>query len=132
MKEKLKKFILFILNPRLLFCFGIAWMITNGWSYIAFAVGSLYDIEWLAAIATAYLAFLWVPMTPEKIVTVIIAIWLLRLLFPKDEKTLKILKNMHEGFWKKYRAYLTRRRAKKEVRRVEKTFKIDGKRGDKK
>ena len=129
MKEKLKKVILFLLNPRLLFCLGIAWMITNGWSYLAFAVGSLYEIEWLAAIATAYLAFLWVPMTPEKIVTVVIAIWLLRLLFPKDEKTLKILKNMHESFRKKYRAYLDRRRAKKETRRTKKNS--SNKRGDK-
>lgn len=126
MKEKLRKFILFILNPRLLFCFGVAWMITNGWSYLAFAVGSLYEIEWLVAIATAYLAFLWVPMTPEKIVTVIIAIWLLRLLFPKDEKTLKILKDMHESFWKKYRAYLARRRAKKEARREKKNSDKNG------
>lgn len=128
MKEKLKKVLLFILNPRLLFCLGIAWMITNGWSYLAFAVGSLYEIEWLVAIATAYLAFLWVPMTPEKIVTVIIAIWLLRLLFPRDEKTLKILKNMHESFWRKYREYLARRRAKKEARRAKKNS--SNKRGD--
>lgn len=117
MKEKLKKVILFILNPRLLLCLGIGWMITNGWSYVALGLGSFYNIEWLTAIATAYLAFLWVPMTPEKVVTVVIAIWLLRLLFPRDEKTLKILKNMHESFWNKYRAYLARRRAKRTAKK---------------
>jgi len=117
MKEKLKKVVSFILNPRLLLCFGIAWMITNGWSYVALGLGSFYGIEWLAAVATAYLAFLWIPMTPEKIITVIIAIWLLRLLFPKDEKTLKILKKMHESVWRKYREYRERRRAKKEARK---------------
>ena len=118
MKEKIKKFISFILNPRLILCFGIGWMITNGWSSIALGLGSFYDIEWLVAVATAYLAFLWVPMTPEKIVTFIIAIWLLRLLFPKDEKTLKILKDMRERVWQKYLKYkekvLRRRNARKE------------------
>ena len=33
MKDKLKKVIRFITNPRLLLCVAIAWLITNGWSY---------------------------------------------------------------------------------------------------
>ena len=112
MKEKIKKAILFLLNPRLLICFGIAWMITNGWSYVALGIGSFYGIEWLTAIATAYLAFLWIPMTPEKILTVIVAIVLLRTIFPKDEKTLKILKGLHDKFLDKYKKDTARRAAR--------------------
>ncbi len=59
---------------------GIAWLITNGWSYILLGIG-------------AYLTFLWLPISPEKSVTFMIAIALLRFLFPKDEKTLAVLKN---------------------------------------
>ncbi len=99
MKEKLKKVLKkaveFILNPRLLLCFGIAWLITNGWSYILFFVGTVLEIPWMIAVASAYLAFLWVPFTPEKLVTLAIAIFLLKLLFPNDEKTLGILKNLY-------------------------------------
>ncbi len=95
MKEKIKKIILFILNPRLLFCFGIAWMITNGWSYVLMGVGTYYGIEWMIAVSGAYLAFLWLPVSPEKLVTVAIAIALLRVLFPKDEKTLAVLRDLH-------------------------------------
>ena len=98
MKEKLKMWlktaVQFFLNPRLLFCFGIAWIITNGWSYILFGLGTWFEIEWMIAVSGAYLAFLWFPFSPEKIATVAIALFLLRRLFPKDKKTLAVLIEM--------------------------------------
>lgn len=95
MKEKLKKILQFIANPRLLLCFGLAWIITNGWSYVLLALGTWLGIGWMIAVASAYLAFLWLPISPEKIVTVAIAMGLLRFLFPNDQKTLGVLKNMY-------------------------------------
>ena len=99
MKEKLKSFcktaLQFVLNPRLLLCCALAWMITNGWSYVLFALGTWLKNEWMIGIASAYLAFLWLPVSPEKIVTVAIAIFLLRRLFPNDQKTLGILKQTY-------------------------------------
>lgn len=92
MKEKLKKVIQFITNPRLLLCLLIAWLITNGWSYILFGIGSYYGINWMTALAGAYLAFLWLPVSPEKLVTFAIAITLLRRLFPNDQRTLAVLR----------------------------------------
>lgn len=98
MKEKIKSFfkkaIQFLLNPRLLLCFGIGWMITNGWSYVMFGLGTWLGNEWLIGISSAYLAFLWLPVSPEKLVTVTIAIWLMKLIFPNDEKTLGTLRQM--------------------------------------
>ncbi|MBQ7172850.1 MAG: hypothetical protein IJR88_01855 [Clostridia bacterium] len=100
MKEKFKnafkKAIQFLLNPRLLLCCGIAWFITNGWSYVMFGIGTYFQIGWMIAVGGAYLTFLWLPISPEKIVTVAIAIGLLKLLFPKDEKTLAVLKEMSQ------------------------------------
>ena len=96
MKEKLKKILLFITNPRLLLCVGIAWMITNGWSYILFAVGTYFGITWMTAVGGAYLAFLWLPISPEKLVTFPIALALLRWWFPNDQKTLAVVKNFFE------------------------------------
>lgn len=95
MKEKVKKIIQFIVNPRLLLCFGLAWMITNGWSYLMFGVGTYFKIHWMTALSGAYLAFLWLPVSPEKIATFAISIALLRWLFPKDEKTLAVLKDLY-------------------------------------
>ena len=93
-KNKFQKTAQFLFNPRLLLCLGIAWLITNGWSYILFGIGTYFHIGWMLAVASAYLAFLWLPVSPEKIATVAIAIALLRLLFPKDEKTLAVLSQM--------------------------------------
>ncbi len=112
-KEKIKKFcktaLLFVLNPRLLLCVGLAWLITNGWSYIMMGLGSIWGIGWMMAVSGTYLAFLWLPISPEKIVTFAIAIALLRLLFPKDRQTLAILKNGYE----KAKSAIRRRRDKR-------------------
>lgn len=118
MKEKLKAFlktaIQFILNPRMLLCCGIAWMITNGWSYVLLGLGTWLENEWMMGIASAYLAFLWLPVSPEKIVTVTIAMGLLRLLFPNDRKTLGILKQTHQKLKAVIRTRKQQRREKKE------------------
>ena len=102
--KKIKSFLrtafLFIANPRLLLCFFLAWMITNGWAYILFAVGTLCRIEWMIAVSGAYLAFLWLPISPEKIVTVFIAVFLLKWFFPRDEKTLGVLKDIRNKYKK--------------------------------
>lgn len=109
MKNRLKKIVQFLLNPRFLFCFGIAWIITNGWSYILFGLGTYFEIGWMIAVAGAYLAFLWFPFSPEKIVTVLIAIFLLKRLFPRDQKTLAVLLKMKA----KIKSAITNRKNKK-------------------
>lgn len=82
----------FLLNPRLLVCLLIAWMITNGWSYVLFGLGMWLKIGWMRIVGGAYMSFLWLPFTPEKIVTVLLAIALMRLLYPRDQKTLGVLR----------------------------------------
>lgn len=90
-KKKLKKIARFIFNPRLLLCFGIAWMITNGWCYVLTFLGKMLDITWMIVVGASYAGLLWLPFTPEKLLTVIIAIFLLRLIFPHDKNTLAVL-----------------------------------------
>lgn len=105
-KKKLKKIARFLLNPRLLLCLFVAWMITNGWSYIFTFCGAYFGITWMTAVGAAYAGLLWFPFTPEKLLTVIIAIFLLRLFFPKDKNTLAVLKEefeMAKGALKKFR-----------------------------
>ncbi|MBQ2120541.1 MAG: hypothetical protein II197_06250 [Peptococcaceae bacterium] len=98
LKNTLHTILEFLFNPPLLICLGIAWLITNGWSYIVFTLGVYFDVPLMIGIASAYLAFLWVPFTPEKIITVIIAIALLKRFFPDDERTLKKLQNLHAKY----------------------------------
>lgn len=109
LKNKLKKIFWFFANPRLLLCLGLAWLITNGWSYIMLGLGILFDIAWMQVVASAYLALLWIPITPEKILTVLIAIFFLKRFFPKDEKTLGILKDMFERIKIKHKEHKQRK-----------------------
>ena len=104
LKYYLKIAVQFVLNPRLLLCFGIAWMITNGWSYVLFGLGTYFGIGWMVAVGGGYMAFLWIPATPEKIVTVAISIALLRFFFPNDEKTLGMLKKLRIKYKEKRNA----------------------------
>lgn len=92
LKQKLIEFWKVFQMPHILICVGLAWMITNGWSYIAFGAGVFLKIKWLARIGGAYLAFLWLPFTPEKILTFFIAVGLHRLIYPNDRKSLKTIK----------------------------------------
>lgn len=119
MKEKLKKILKriaqFVLNPRLLLCFGIAWIITNGWSYVLLGLGTWLEINWMIAVSMAYIGFLWFPMTPEKIVTFAIAIWLMRLMFPNDEKTLGVLKQTYVDLKRALRLKKAQRQEKKQA-----------------
>ena len=120
MKQKFKKILQLILNPRLLLCFGIAWLITNGWSYILLGIGTYYNIAWMMAVSGAYLAFLWLPISPEKIVTLLIAIGLMKLIFPNDEKTLGALRDLAVK-------YKIKRENKKKEKKNEKKVKNYGK-----
>ena len=115
LKQNLKKTWQFIVNPRLLLCWLIAWIITNGWSYILFGIGTYYEVEWMIAVSGAYLAFLWLPISPEKIVTCAIAIALLRWLFPGDQKTLAVLK----GWYAKARNAIRTRKDRKAAEKAE-------------
>lgn len=109
LKAWLKKAVQFLLNPRLLLCFGIGWIITNGWSYILMGLGTWLEIPWMIAVSGAYLAFLWFPFSPEKLVTVAIAVGLLRWLFPNDQKTLAVLIEMKQ----KVKTAIKKRKEKK-------------------
>ena len=102
-KRKIKTVLQLILNPRLLLCFGIAWIITNGWAYILLGAGTLCEIGWMIAVGSGYLAFLWLPISPEKILTLAISIALLKLIFPNDTKTLGILRELHKKIISKHR-----------------------------
>lgn len=92
--EILKGYIKPFLNWRFLISFFTAWMITNGWSYVFVAVGGFLGIKWMLSVGLGYQAFLWLPITPEKLVTIPIAIGIHRLLFPKDFKNLNMFNKL--------------------------------------
>ncbi len=113
-----KKWLMVILNPKLLLCLLCAWMITNGWSYVFAFLGSVFDITWMTVAGTAYMSLLWVPFTPEKLLTVAIAIFLMRLIFPRDKKTIGVLKEEFRKLKESYVSARDRRRERRMQRRM--------------
>lgn len=89
LKYKIKLWSKLVLNWRFLVCFGLAWIITNGWSYILLTLGLAFKWKWVARIAATYIAFLWLPITPEKVITVAISLFFVKNMFPNHNKTLK-------------------------------------------
>lgn len=69
--------------------FLLAWMITNGWSYILIGMGIVLHINWMWRIGTGYLAFLWLPCTPEKVITIPLAVVIRRSIFKDKEELIK-------------------------------------------
>lgn len=112
-----KKWLMVLLNPRLLLCIFIAWMITNGWCYVFTVVGIACDLPWMVVAGGTYMSLLWVPFTPEKIITVIIAIFLMRLLFPNDEKTIGTLKEELKTLKQAVKKQNEKRKFKKQLRK---------------
>lgn len=96
MWKKIKFWIKRLCNWRFLICFGIAWIITNGWAYAFIAIGTGCNIKWMLAVGTSYMAFLWLPITPEKLITIPIAIFLLKILFPKSKELQRELEEEKE------------------------------------
>ena len=114
-----KKWLMVILNPKLLLCLFIAWMITNGWSYVFTALGTAFDITWMTVAGSVYMGLLWVPFTPEKLLTVIIALFLMRLLFPRDKKTIAVLREELKKLKKAYRKSREKRQKMRAMRKAE-------------
>jgi hypothetical protein len=88
MKEKWNKLKLKIkpfLTPTMFVSFALAWMITNGWAYVLLAIGIYNDVSWAKWVGTTYLAFIWMPWTPEKLVTIPLSFLIQKLLFGKGD-----------------------------------------------
>ncbi len=115
-KDIISRILQFLLNPRLLLCFGIAWFITNGWCYLFIALGTYLDISWMTVAGLSWFAVLWFPFSPEKIVTIFIAVFLLRLFFPNDQKTLAVLKREQTALRLALRKMKLKRRRKRIVK----------------
>lgn len=66
------------LTWRILVCYLPFWFLATGWAWVFSAIGR----GWLRGAAITWLGILWLPICPEKVVTIPLAIWLHKKLFP--------------------------------------------------
>lgn len=74
------------------------------------ALGVWLKVKWMLSVGAAYLGFLWIPFTPEKLVTVMIAMLLMKFFFPKDERTLGVLREWKQNLRSKMKRFAVQRR----------------------
>ena len=117
LKAKLRPWVRALTNPHLLLSLGIAWFITNGWSYCAIGLGAFLGINWLRNAGTVWAGLLWLPGTPEKLLTFPIAIFILRRLFPDDTRTLAMIDRKWKAAKDKTRIQYGKLKAKLRSRR---------------
>ena len=67
------------LSWRILVCYLPFWFIFTGWTYVALAIGN----TWWKTASGVWLAWMWMPWCPEKLITIPLTIWLHKKLFPK-------------------------------------------------
>lgn len=88
-KDEIKKLLLKIWNYirdwRTFISFLLAWSITNGWCYVFIVLGTWLKIKWMRITGWSYLAFLWLPTTPEKLVTIPLSVGIKKLLFRRKK-----------------------------------------------
>ena len=83
------------LNWRFLVSYLLPFCIINGWAWVGAALMTVWGPNWFTTAATAWLAFLWLPTTPEKLITIPMAIIIHTKLFGKrDPKTREQLEEM--------------------------------------
>lgn len=82
-RELFKKIWNYIKDWRTFISFLLAWNITNGWCYAFILFGAIFNIKWMKITGWSYLAFLWLPTTPEKLITVPLGVAIKKILFKK-------------------------------------------------
>ena len=67
---KIKTYISPFLNWRILIIYLPIWFIMSGWTYLFIFLGTKYHIGWMLASGTFWATILWLPITPEKLITI--------------------------------------------------------------
>ena len=68
--KKIKTYISPFLNWRILVIYVPIWFIMSGWTYLFIFLGTKYSVGWMLAAGTFWATVLWLPITPEKLITV--------------------------------------------------------------
>lgn len=100
MKKLIKKIGVYIspfIDLKLLLIYTPIWFLMSGWTYLFIFLGMKYRINWMLIAGSTWTGILWLPFTPEKIITIPLTLFLYTKIFGnKDKKTIFKLERMHE------------------------------------
>lgn len=67
---KIKTYISPFLNWRILVIYVPIWFLMSGWTYLFIYLGTRHHVGWMLAAGTFWATVLWLPFTPEKLITI--------------------------------------------------------------
>ena len=67
---KIKTYISPFLNWRILVIYVPIWFLMSGWTYLFIYLGTRHHVGWMLAAGTFWATILWLPITPEKLITI--------------------------------------------------------------
>ena len=83
---KIKTYISPFLNWRILIIYVPIWFIMSGWTYLFIYLGTRYHISWMLASGTFWATILWLPITPEKLITIPLTLFIYMRVFGHGNK----------------------------------------------
>lgn len=83
--KKIKTYIAPFLNWRILIIYVPIWFIMSGWTYLFIYLGTKHGVGWMLAAGTFWATVLWLPITPEKLITIPLTLYLYVKLFGHKE-----------------------------------------------
>ena len=93
---KIKIYLRPFLDWKFLVSYLIPFSLINGWAWVGTFLLPIIGSNWFTIAASTWLTILWMPWTPEKLVTIPMAIWIHHLLFKNDEKTKIKMQKMYD------------------------------------
>ena len=91
---KIKTYISPFLNWRILVIYVPIWFIMSGWTYLFIYLGTRHHISWMLAAGTFWATILWLPITPEKLLTIPLTLWIYIRWRNKEDTVSNELQNM--------------------------------------
>ena len=104
---KIKTYISPFLNWRILVIYVPIWFLMSGWTYLFIFLGTKHNIGWMLAAGTFWATVLWLPITPEKLITIPLTMLVYVKLFGhREEDKLQCMVNEARGDWDKTKTHL--------------------------
>ena len=84
--NKIKTYISPFLNWRILIIYLPIWFLMSGWTYLFIYLGTKHHISWMLASGTFWATVLWLPITPEKLITIPLTLFIYMRVFGHGNK----------------------------------------------
>ena len=104
--NKIKTYISPFLNWRILLIYVPIWFIMSGWTYLFIFLGTKYKIGWMLASGTFWPTILWLPITPEKLITIPLTLLIYVKWRGHSDERLEAMVVEARGDWQKTKTHL--------------------------